>query len=91
MTAEKWIKLFKFQLLRLQLFVTRGGITRRSFAFLTRFAAFDGDDFPCHKLFFFFDRLFFRLVVVCFNFRRARIVYRAELADAPLTQRTVAF
>src|SRR5450432_608273 len=54
--AQKRIELFQFQLLRLQFFVARGRVARGRLAFLARLAAFDGDDFACHKLFFLFPR-----------------------------------
>src|SRR5271154_481167 len=55
--AQKRIELLKLQFLRLQLLVARGSVTRGRFAFLARLAAFDGDDFACHKLFFLFYNL----------------------------------
>src|SRR5271155_2587512 len=90
-TAQKRIELLELQFLRLQFFVARGGVARRRLAFLARLAAFDGDDFACHKLFLFLDdlRLFWLFLVIRFNFRDADIVNRAELSEPALAQRAV--
>src|ERR1043166_1054351 len=50
MTAQRGIVFSNLELLRLELLVAGGGVARRRFAFLPRFGAFDGDDFPGHKL-----------------------------------------
>ena len=47
--AERWVILLNLQLFRLKLFVTRGGVARRRFAFLARFGALDRDNFSWHK------------------------------------------
>ena len=50
--AERWVILLNLQLFRLKLFVTRGRITRRRFAFLARFRTFNGNNFPRHTILF---------------------------------------
>ena len=57
-TAQEGVELLDLQLFRLELLVTRGRVAGRRFTFLTRFRAFNCDDFSCHKLIFFFCRLF---------------------------------
>jgi len=70
--AERGVKLLNLELLGLQFFVAGGGVARRGLAFLAGFAAFDGDDFSGHKLFFFFRFWFFGFFAVFrFNFRDA--------------------
>ena len=47
--AERRIIFLNLQLFRLELFVTRGRVARRGFAFFARFRAFDGNNFPRHN------------------------------------------
>ena len=82
--AQRGIIFFDFQLFRFQLFIPRRGVAGRRLAFLARFRAFDGDGFPCHKLFFFFDCfLFFRLIfIIRFHIGRADGINGSQGAEA---------
>ena len=46
---QKWIVLFDFKPLGLELLVLVGGVARRRFAFLARLGAFEGNDFAWHN------------------------------------------
>jgi hypothetical protein len=75
-TAKGGIIFFDLELLGLELFITRGGITGRGFAFLSRLGAFNGDNFAGHSLFFLFG-LFVRFFLFGLDFGDADCVDRA--------------
>src|SRR5205809_7846639 len=47
--AKRWIIFPDLQLFGLKLFIARGDVAGRRFAFLARFGAVEGDDFPRHN------------------------------------------
>src|SRR5215831_6364849 len=87
--AQRWIIFLNFQLFRLKLFVASGGVARWRFPFLSRFGAFDSDDFP-HGLFLFLW-LFLRLVAFFLDFVDSDSIDGTERAKSALAQGAFAF
>jgi len=79
---------FDLQLLGFQ-FLLRVVCSARAICLLARLGAFNGDDFSGHDILV-FNRLLFRLIFL-FYFVPARIVHRAQLAEAALAQGALAF